>query len=622
MNEITRQSIDLLLANGEHNSALAQMKTFFAGAPNLGNAQFILTRMKQVSSLSATPCRVAFLRSFTLEPVLPLMRAQALLYGLDVSTWVSDFNAYAQEMLAPDSALYRFHADVVVLALQTRDLIPDIWTRFPDLSAAEVETLLSQAIADLRAWILAFRSHSQANLILHNMEIPCTPSMGLLDRQQQAGQTDAILKLNAEIQRLAREHTGIFVLDYDGLMARYGRERWHDERRWLTMRMPIAADALNSLAQEYVRFLLPLKGRICKALVVDLDNTLWGGVLGEEGLHGIQIGQEYPGAAFLQLQRALLDLYRRGVILAVCSKNNLPDAMEVFEKRAEMLLKPEHFAALRVNWQDKAQNLREIAAELNIGIDALAFLDDNPVERRRVTTELPEVTVIDLPSDPMEYAAALRSCPVFERLYLSAEDQERGRYYAEQRQRAELEQGAGSLEDFYRSLEMEAEFASVTPATLARVAQLTQKTNQFNTTTRRYTEQQIADLAQDPDWQVISLRMSDRFGDNGLVGVAILHHRGEVSEIDTLLMSCRVIGRTVENAMLAMLAQEARECGSQRLQGWFLPTKKNVPARDFFAINGFKPLREQEDGVLWELDLSETIPAAPTWIRCQALAPA
>ncbi|MCW3096081.1 MAG: FkbH like protein [Chthonomonadaceae bacterium] len=622
MNEITRQSIDLLLASGEHNSALAQMKTFFAGAPNLGNAQFILTRMKQVSSLSATPCRIAFLRSFTLEPVLPLMRAQALLYGLDVSAWVSDFNTYAQEMLAPDSALYRFNADVVVLALQTRDLVPDIWQRFTDLSAVEVETLLSQAIADLRAWILAFRSHSQADLILHNMELPCSPSMGLLDRRQQAGQTDAILRLNAEIQQLTQEHTGIFVLDYDGLMARYGRERWHDERRWLTMRMPIAADALNSLAQEYVRFLLPLKGRICKALVVDLDNTLWGGVLGEEGLHGIQIGQEYPGAAFLQLQRAILDLYRRGVILAVCSKNNLADAMEVFEKRAEMLLKTEHFAVLRVNWQDKAQNLREIAAELNIGIDALAFLDDNPVERRRVTTELPEVTVIDLPSDPMEYAAALRSCPVFERLYLSAEDQERGRYYAEQRQRAELEQGAGSLEDFYRSLEMEAEFASVAPATLARVAQLTQKTNQFNTTTRRYTEQQIADLAQDPDWQVISLRMSDRFGDNGLVGVAILHHRGEVSEIDTLLMSCRVIGRTVENALLAMLAQEARACGSQRLQGWFLPTKKNVPAREFFALNGFKPLQEQEDGVLWELDLRETIPTVPAWIRCRELAPA
>ena len=615
MNEITRQSIDALLASGQCDAALAQMRTFYADNPNLGTAQFILGRMKQVDSPPRTPCKVAFLRSFTLEPVIPLMRASALLHRLDVTTWVSDFNAYAQEMFTPNSALYRFEPDVVVLALQTRDLVPDIWQRFTELTAADIDTLITQAIADMQSWIRAFRTHSQAHLILHNMEMPAAPARGIFDGQQAQGQCEAIRKINSEIQRLAREHIGVFVLDYDGLAAQYGRDRWHDERKWLTMRMPIAADALNTLAQEYVRFLLPLKGRICKALVVDLDNTLWGGVLGEDGLHGIQIGQEYPGAAFLQLQRAILDLYQRGIILAVCSKNNLADAKEVFEKRAEMLLKPEHFAALRINWQDKAQNLREIAKELNIGIDSLAFLDDNPVERQRVMTELPEVTVIEIPADPMQYAAVLRACPVFERLTLSAEDQERGRYYAEQRRREELQQGATSLEDFYRSLEMEAEFASVTPGSLARIAQLTQKTNQFNTTTKRYTEQQIMDLAQDPAWKVLGLRLKDRFGDNGLVGVAILHHHGEVSEIDTLLMSCRVIGRTVENAMLATLAQEAQASGACRLQGWFLPTKKNEPAREFFPTNGFEPIREQADGVLWELDLRKTMPAMPAWIR-------
>jgi FkbH-like protein len=617
MTEITRQTIDAAIAEQQYGAALTQLIRFFEHSPNLGNAQFVLDRAPKLDlKRNVAPCRLAFLRSFTLEPAIPLLRASALLYGVDVTAHVGEFNAYAQEMLNPESGLYAFDPQIVVLAVQTRDLLPDLWVRSADLSASDLAALVTRSLSDLRAMIGAFRARSQAHLIIHNLEAPSFPASGLLDAQGQ-GQEAHIREFNRALVELAREFKGVYVLDYDGLVARYGRQRWHDERKWLTMRMPIVAEALPLLAHEYLRFLLPLTGKTAKALVIDLDNTLWGGVIGEDGLHGIQIGAEYPGAAYQQLQRVILDLYQRGVILAVCSKNNPADALEVFEKRSGMLLNATHFAALRINWQDKAQNLREIAAELNIGIDALAFLDDNPVERQRVKSELPEVTVIELPAEPMQYADTLRTCPVFERLTLSAEDRERGRYYAEQRQRDELQHSSGSLEDFYRSLEMTAEFAPVSAATLARVAQLTQKTNQFNTTTRRYSEQQISDLAADPAWQVFSLRVTDRFGDNGLVAVAILHHRGNVSEIDTLLMSCRVIGRTVETALLAALAEEARAHGAQRLQGWFLPTKKNVPARDFYATHGFQPAREGEEGTLWELSLAETLPAYPEWIRFQ-----
>jgi FkbH-like protein len=290
--------------------------------------------------------------------------------------------------------------------------------------------------------------------------------------------------------------------------------------------------------------------------------------------------------------------------------------MEAFEHHPEMLLRPHHFASMRINWQDKAQNLREIAAELNIGIEALAFLDDNPAERHWVRSELPEVTVIDLPNDPMDYSQALRDAPVFERLSLSAEDRERGRYYAEQRQRTELESSAVSLEDFYRSLQMEVEIVSVTPQTLNRTAQLTQKTNQFNLTTRRYTEQQLTEMTASPEWQVRSLRVRDRFGDNGLVGVAITHCIGEVCEIDTLLLSCRVIGRTVETALLANLAQEARNQGMLSLQGWYLPTKKNVPAKDVYRSHGFKLVKEVDQDTLWEFDLSTGRINCPEWLTC------
>lgn len=620
MSEITRETIDALMAEQQHGAALAQLRAFFRQSPTQSNAQFVLDRAAKIDARrSIVTCRLFVLRSFTIEPMLPLLRASAFLNGLDVQTQVGDFNAYAQEILDPNSALYAFDPHAVTLAIQTRDLLPDLWTHFADCAPADIDAQIEQAVQNLRNWIGIFRSRSQAHLILHTLELPADPAMGVYDAQAAQGQAAAIQRVNRELQQIAREQKGVYLLDYDALIARYGRDRWHDARKWLTMRMPIAADALIHLADETARFLLPLMGRTAKALVVDLDNTLWGGVIGEDGLHGIKLSAEYPGAAFQQLQRAILDLYQRGIILAICSKNNHADAMEVFEQHGDMLLKAGHFAALRINWQDKAQNLREIAQELNIGLDALAFLDDNPVERQRVQSELPEVMVIDLPQEPMRYARALRDCPLFERLTLSAEDRERGRYYAEQRQRDELQQSAGSLEDFYRSLQMVATFAPVSPATLARVAQLTQKTNQFNLTTRRYSEQQISDLAASDDWDVLGLRVRDRFGDNGLVGVAILHHQGETAEIDTLLLSCRVIGRTIETALLAHLAERARAKGATTLQGWFLPTKKNTPAREFYATHGFTAVEERtegaEPGTRWTRSAQGDDLAIPMWIE-------
>jgi FkbH-like protein len=379
--------------------------------------------------------------------------------------------------------------------------------------------------------------------------------------------------------------------------------------------LPIAADHLLHMAHEWMRFLVPLTGRIAKCLAVDLDNTLWGGVIGEEGMTGIKVGPEYPGAAFQAVQRALLDLSKKGILLALCSKNNLEDAMEALDKHPGMLVRSQHFAALRINWTDKAQNLREIAQELNIGIDSLAFLDDNPFEREQVRAALPEVTVINLPQDPLEYAATVRDCPVFERLTLSAEDQQRTAMYAEQRQRAGAEQSFQSKEDFFRFLEQEAELNPVSDLNLARIAQLTQKTNQFNLTTRRYTEAQIAEMAKQPGWNIFSIRVCDRFGDHGLVGVAIAHDQGEQCEIDTFLLSCRVIGRTVETALLAHMAKSAAERGCKRLQGWFLPTRKNAPARDFYSQHGFELLAQSCDGSLWSLDLTEQEVAFPTWVK-------
>ena len=347
-------------------------------------------------------------------------------------------------------------------------------------------------------WIAGFRKHSNAALIVHSLEVPAVPLAGILDAQREDNAAEAIQRINRGLRALAGEYRGVYILDYDALVARHGRERWGDARKWLTVRLPVASANLPHLAAEWLRFLHPLAGKVAKCVAVDLDNTLWGGIVGEDGVNGIRLGAEYPGAAFQELQRALLDLSRRGILLAVCSKNNPADAMEALSGHPGMLLQPRDFAAMRINWNDKAQNLREIAAELNIGLDTVAFLDDNPVERQQVREQAPEAIVIPLPDDPMDYARAVRDCPWFERLTLSEEDRQRGDYYAAQRDRVELERTVTSKEDFYRSLEQVAEIAPVNPQTLARVSQLTQKTNQFNLTTRRYTEQQIADMAASP----------------------------------------------------------------------------------------------------------------------------
>jgi FkbH-like protein len=611
-----RSEADRLISAGSEELACLRLAELWRNEAGASAAAFLVSRYEQLrGKLPLVSYRLAILRSFTVEPAIPLLRAEAFVHGIDLTVQLGDFNAYAQEILDPESSLYRYSSDAVIIAARTADLAPDLWHEYPDLAPETVPAVAQRVSNSFSQWIRAFRERSSAALVVHSLELSARPSTGVLDAQQKTGQSATIQQINQELRQIASEHRGVYVLDYDGLIARHGRLRWHDERKWLIARMPIAADHLVYLAREWLRFLVPLSGKTAKALVADLDNTIWGGVIGEDGMTGIKLGPEYPGAAYQNLQRAMLDLVGRGILLAICSKNNLEDAMEALENHPGMLLRPKHFAAVRINWSDKAQNLREIASELNIGVDALAFLDDNPVEREQLRSALPEITVIDLPEDPLAYAAAVRDCPVFERLALSSEDQQRTNLYAERRERSQAEQKFHDKEDFFRYLEQEAEVVSVSPATLARVAQLTQKTNQFNLTTQRHTEQQIADMAKRPGWQVLSIRVRDRFGDHGLVGVAITRDEAETCEIETFLLSCRVIGRTVETALLSHLAQAAVARGRQCLTGRFFPTRKNAPARDFYAGHGFQLLEENRDGSVWTLDLQHHPIATPEWIR-------
>src|SRR6266851_2088909 len=611
-----RGEADALISRDQPTGAALRLAKLWRAESSPASAAFVVSRFEKLRGrISLVPFRLAILRSFTVEPAVPLLRAAAFSAGIDLSVHVGDFNAFAQEILDPESSLYRFAPNTVILAVQTADIAPDLWRDYADMPGEAVTQAMQRVSNSMSQWMSAFRERTQATLIVHNLEQPIRPALGILDCQIETGLPDAVQRINQDIRRAANKFRGVYVLDYDGLIARHGRIRWHDDRKWLTARLPIAADQLIHISREWSRFLAPLSGKTAKALVVDLDNTLWGGIIGEDGMTGIKLGAEYPGAGYQALQRAMLDLARKGMLLAICSKNNPDDAMEVLEKHPGMLLRPKNFAAMRISWNDKVQGLREISSELNIGIDSLAFLDDNPFEREQVRASLPEVTVIDLPKNPLEYASALRNCAALERLTLSSEDQQRTEMYAAQKQRAGAEQNFQSKEDFFRFLEQEAELEPVSDLTLARIAQLTQKTSQFNLTTRRYTEPQIAEMAKKPDWHIFSIRVRDRFGDHGLVGVAIAHDEGEQCEVDTFLLSCRVIGRTVETALLAHLAESAAQRGRKRLMGWFLPTKKNAPARDFYPQHGFERQETNGAGSLWALDLKSATLRCPDWIK-------
>lgn len=622
---ITNQSVDIVslrrkiserIAEGNVSAASLLLGQVWREYPNLATASYVLSTFDTIKSLlNPISFKLAILRSFTVEPVVTLCRAGAAIAGIDLNIKIGEFNAYAQEIIDQNSGLYQYEPDAVILAVQTRDIVPELWYNYVDLSPKEIEEVLERVVNEYAAWTEVFRSRSQAHLVMHLLEKPVHTSQGLYDQQASIGQNHTIDRINLELISIAKKYTGVYLLDYEALVARHGKKNWHDTQKWLAMRMPISGGCLIYLANEWLKFIHPLSGRVCKVLVCDLDNTLWGGIIGEDGIHGIKLSREYPGAAYIDFQRTILDLYQRGVILAICSKNNRDDAMEVLEKHPDMLLRPQHFASIRINWTDKVQNLQSISEELNIGIDAIAFVDDNPIERELVRNQLPQVTVIDLPKDPFLYAHVLQDCHVFERLKLSEEDRERGRMYVEQRKRAELQQSAVSLEDFYYSLSMKMEVTLVTPFTLSRVAQLTQKTNQFNLTTRRYTEQMIEELAKDQKCHVYTVRMIDRFGDNGIVGVMIIREQDENWEIDTFLMSCRVIGRTVETAMLATLTELAKAGGARNIIGWFFPTKKNAPSRDFYAKHGLLCTKEALEGSCWKMDLSLRELEAPPWIE-------
>jgi FkbH-like protein len=563
-----------------------------------------------------TDIRVALLSSCTMELLQKPFAVALEARGFSASFWIGGFGQFRQDILNLDSALYAHHPEMIVLYWDGSDLFQEVLENPFAFSADARRKLALDRASEVAALAETLAERlPESTVLLNTVAIDSLSTLVGLEYNSEYGLQDAANIYNAELSLLARRLHNVVIVDVASLAAGIGFENWRDSRMWYLARSRWSRQALHALADRYAATISARLGQSRKCVVVDLDNTLWGGVVGEDGLEGLRLGEDGIGRAYVEFQLELLNLYRKGVLLSICSKNNPDDALGVIRRHSAMRLREEHFAAVRINWEDKASNLRAIAEELNIGLDSLMFLDDNPAERAWIRQTAPEVLVPDWPADPAEYKTALLKLASqhFCTLAITAEDRQRGEVYQARAERRKLEDSASSLEDFYRTLQMRARIGVADAFTLPRIAQLTRKTNQFNLTTRRYSEAEIGTKCKDADWAVWWLDLSDRFGPHGLVGVLILKRRSpDTWLIDTFLLSCRVMSRTAENAFLAVVA---RELGAVKLIGEFRPTAKNLPVRDLYSRMGFLPLESGSDGEFWELDLANTSLKPPEWFE-------
>jgi FkbH-like protein len=558
-----------------------------------------------------TPFKLGILGNGTLDLLMPAFVASAARHGIALSCIKGGFEQPLQDALDPTSAINRFCPDAVLLALDYRGL---------PLAAApgnqQAADAAVQAAADYLATIReGLRRAGTATCLWQTLAPPAEGLFGSLDRVVPGTLRYLIDRLNARILEMSQQ-TGDLLLDVAGLAETVGLAEWHSPEQWNMAKLPFADAYVPLYADHVARTIGALRGKSRRCLVLDLDNTVWGGVIGDDGMAGIRIAQgDATGEAHLSVQRMALALRERGVVLAVSSKNTDSVAREPFALHPEMLLREDHIAVFQANWNDKATNIAAIAKELSLGLDALVFLDDNPVERGLVRELLPEVAVPEVGDDPALYARTLAAAGYFEAVHFSDEDRKRAEMYQGNARRLSLERQAGDVDAYLASLDMEIVFRPFDALGRSRIAQLISKSNQFNLTTRRYTEAEVAELEHDPRAYTLQVRLIDRFGDNGMICVIICRQTEAATwTIDTWLMSCRVLGRRVEQAVLKEILAAARAAGVQRLIGIYRPTPRNAMVAEHYAKLGFDRIETANDAggeTRWCLPTSVQIDAPP-----------
>lgn len=532
------------------------------------------------------PVRIAVLASHTANYFSRMLSVRLWENGIPSEVWTGPYGQVRRQAMDKSVETIAFKPDFV-LVIQS---LSDVLGEESDLELAHKEQwaeMKAKAVNECRTLVKGLHEHTGATVLLTNFITPVHTLFGSIEKKHKGLRT-FVQELNLELADELRENNSALVVDLDSASSAAGKiSVAHEKYRYLgDVQLSFRESAM--LAEEVLGAVIALTGRTKKCIVLDLDNTLWGGVVGEDGFAGIRLGPESAlGKAFTEFQRELLRLHKRGIILAINSRNNPEDALDVMRRHPGMILKEEHFAAIRINWQDKATNLSELASELNIGLDSMVFIDDDSFNTELVKQRFPQVTCIHLPPDPSSYPLLIRSLRLFDTPSLTTEDLRRGALYFQDRLRRENQASYENIQDFLDSLQLEMTVAKADAFTIPRVSQLSLRTNQFNMTLKRYSEREIAEFSESEDHGVYWMSAKDRFGDYGVVGACVTVRSGHAADIDSFFVSCRVLGKGIETSFIWKVLQDLSSQTVDRVTAHTTPTNKNVPFLDFYERAGF-----------------------------------
>jgi len=558
--------------------------------------------------------RIGLLGSFTLKGIKEALNVKCDELGLVAKSYVGRYDQYNQELLNGASGLYNFKPHITILFIDLRDVLGEAY-HFPyRLTSRGRRSLVREKTEQVLSLIKVFTRYGSGKLILNNFSVPTHSMMGILENKQEFGFFEMVRSLNRSLEEALRGDPRTYVFDYDNFLSMRGKREASDDKMRYLADMKLNQNLIPPLCDEYMRYIKAIKGKAKKCIVLDLDNTLWGGIVGEDGFNGIRLGPTPPGNVFVDLQKYLLSLSERGIVLAINSNNNPADAMKVIAEHPCMVLRENSFAAARINWDNKPNNMIALAKELNIGLDSMAYVDDDKRNRQLMREMLPQVLVLELPEDPALYLKALKDCTDLDMLNITEEDKRRAVMYAHERKRKEARLLFDDIAGFLAHLDIKVKISRADDFSIPRISQLTQRTNQFNLTARRYGEDGLRSLIRKDRYEVYSIWVKDKYGDSGISGAIIMKKAGDSLVLDNFLMSCRVLGRGIEKTAIAFCVEKARKEKAKYLICEYIPTEKNIVIRDFLKNSKFACVKKVKKSEYWELDTKKKL-ERPSYIK-------
>ena len=543
--------------------------------------------------------KIAILGSFTLTGLDECLKVKSAESSITYKSYIAPYNQYNQEFFNQSSDFYKFEPDITFLIIDIRSFFGENFYFPYNISSDERKSFVKNKISELENLIQQFNNNLNSKLIITNFNIPSYSPNGIIETKNEFSFHEMIEEINNALRNISKQNNSVYVYDFNNFISKFGEKNIFDYRQFYVGDIQIAFNFIPYLANDLMGYIKPFSSKNKKCIVLDLDNTLWGGIVGEDGFDGIELGHTSNGKAFVDFQKHLLSLWHQGIILAINSKNNYDDAMKVIQEHPNMILREKNFASIQINWNDKAQNLNQIASEINIGTNSMVFFDDDKINQERIKQEFPEVLTIELPKDSSQYSSILKEINDFNVLQRTDEDAKRGEMYAQQRERNELKQSISNIDDFLKQLNIQVKIKKSNEFLIPRISQLTLKTNQFNLTTKRYHEEEIREFTNNKNYEVGCAQVEDKFGDNGITGVYIVDKNEKNWIIDTFLLSCRIMGRGIEDAILSQILKDAKQNGVEEVRAKFIPTEKNKPSENFLSDFGFK---KQENFWIYKLN--------------------